>query len=233
MGGHVLLTRPYHDTTAITGEIRQKKGYAVYCEPFLEVVYSSDIDLSSLTPDTPLIFTSKNAVRAFGRLSKGREHEVYVVGDSTAAEAAKAGFTVIHNAKGTVQDLIQILPPDTSLFYARGAQVSHDLSQIAGVRITEQTLYHTEQKREISEEGARLLGQGAFTHILFFSTRTAESFAEYMNKNYQPQERERILKRTKALCLGASMVESLSVLPLKDIQVAAHPTRPNLLDLLD
>lgn len=228
----VLITRPEADAKEIAALI-EDKNYQVVCEPFLEVVYH-ETELPDLSSYGALVFTSANAVRAFCHNSAERNLAVFAVGDYTALEARAAGFEKIANASGNIDDLAKLLaqaPSDKPYLYIRGEHISKKLEITnANIAIEEAVLYHTEKKREISDHSLSLLVEGAFSHILFFSRRTAEGFIDIAQGQEGLSEG---LKSSKALCLGTSMVECLTVLPWADVQVAGHPTRQGMLALLD
>lgn len=228
----VLITRPEVDAKEIAALV-EEKNYQVVCEPFLEVIYHKT-SLPDLSTYGGLVFTSANAVRAFCQNSAERDLAVFTVGDYTALEAKAAGFEKISSASGNIDDLEALLsqsPSDMPYLYIRGEHISKKL-EINDPKITieEAVLYYTEKKQDISAQSLALLAEGAFSHVLFFSARTAEGFIDIVQSQDGLFEG---LKSSKALCLGASMVECLTVLPWADVQVASHPTRQGMLALLD
>ena len=227
----VLITRPEEDSLLIADLVKEK-NYDVVTEPFLKVILH-DQDLTDLESYQGLIFTSTNGVRAFCQNSNRRDYSVFAVGDQTMDEAKRVGFNDIKSAQGNVDDLIDLLSSQNSngpYLHIRGEHVTRPLIEASDtIQIDEKILYHTEKIEEISSGSHDLLSQEAFSDILFFSRRTAEAFTEYV----QAQGLEDRLKRTKALCLGPSMVQCLSVLSWQDVVVAAHPNRDGILALLD
>lgn len=228
----VLITRPEADAKEIAALV-EEKNYQVVCEPFLEVIYHKT-SLPDSSAYGGLVFTSANAVRAFCQNSTERDLSVFTVGDYTALEAKAAGFEKISSASGNIDDLEALLsqsPSERPYLYIRGEHISKKLDiNDPKITIEEAVLYHTEKKQDISDQSLALLAEGAFSHILFFSTRTAESFVDITHKREGLSEG---LKSSKALCLADSMLQCLSVLPWADVQVAGHPTRQGLLALLD
>ena len=227
----VLITRPEDDSTTIAYAVNQKK-YLAFCEPFLDVVFY-DTELPNLENYGALVFTSANGVRAFVLKSERRDIPVFTVGDNTLEEVRCHDFATYKSAQGNVDDLINMLADENiegSALYIRGEHISKQLDgAVSGLDINEFTLYRTEKPQQISPNCLDLLRQGIFSHVLFFSARTAETFVALISGDVQAVSG---LKRTKALCLGDSMIECLSVLPWQDIMVAAEPNRDGLLDLL-
>ena len=225
--GTVLITRPDGDSRQISNDIKAK-GYDVLCVPFLNVILHEQ-QMDDLESYAGLIFTSRNGVRAYCQNTQKRDLPVWVIGDATADIARAEGFSNIHNAKGDVQDLEKILKngrSETPFLYIRGRDVARD---IEGKNIQEKVLYHTEKIEQIDNAVMDSIEAGDFSHITFFSTRTAQAFIECV----EAAGIKNGLRRTKALCLGDSMLKSLSVLPWRSIEAADAPNRKSLLTLLD
>ncbi len=223
MRGTILITRPIEDAIELVASLQQK-NYDVICEPFLDVVFH-DRQIDDLETYEGLIFTSKNAVRAFGQDTQNRELPVWTVGDATQDLAIELGFKDVQSASGDLKALQGILP-QKRLLYIRGEHVSGDLT---GSDIHEEILYHTDMKQKISKNTLDMIGNGAFSHIVFFSTRTADAFTTIIEHEKLGQG----LVDSKVLCLGSSMIKSVSVLPWKEILVANQPDRDSVVKLLD
>lgn len=225
----VLITRPEDDALDIAYAVNQK-GQTAFCEAFLNVVFH-DQKLPNLENYKALIFTSANGVRAFVQKSDARDIPVYTVGDQSLAEVRQYDFKNYKSAQGGVDDLAAMLEAegiDGQALYVRGRDISKTLD-IEGLKIEEITLYHTEKSEEISPNCLDLMEMGVFSHVMFFSKRTAESFTALLEGKSKAIAG---LKGTKALCLGDSMLECLSVLPWAEIVVAKQPDRDGMLDLL-
>lgn len=226
MNNHVLITRPTEDAENISKLVKQR-GFQVTCEPFLEISIM-DKPLNDLDMFGGVIFTSRNGVRAFCKNTTNRYLTAWTVGDSTRDLAIEMGFKDVQSAAGDLEALEVLLDDEfceDELLYVRAQHVSRDFER-DGVR--EIILYDAEIKREISPDIQNLIKEGTLSHVLFFSKRTAEGFV----KLAKAHQLEAGLSETKALCLGASMVESLSVLPWKAVEVAEKPNRDSLLAIL-
>lgn len=235
MSKTVLITRPEEDAKPIA-DLLIKKGYTVFCEPFLQILLH-EYDLPDLTTYQGLIFTSANGVRAFCLNSKDRELRAFTVGHNTAEEAKRSGFTNVQSADGGVEELEVLLFKDLAskpYLHIRGEHLARPFDvDVAGVQIDEKVLYCADFIEEISNETLDLIIQGDLDYIMFFSRRTVESFTSYLYSSPRMEELQEGVKRTKALCLADSMVRCLSVLPWKDIVVSSHPNRDAMMDLLD
>jgi uroporphyrinogen-III synthase len=99
--------------------------------------------------------------------------------------------------------------------------------------VTEKILYHTEKIEEIPDICVQSIIKGKFSHILFYSKRTAENFVSAMQNHTDFESLKEGLKMTQALCLGESMVQCLSVLSWQNVKVATEPNQESLLALFD
>lgn len=211
------LAQPYIDAvTALGGEAVPQPLY-----------HYRDLDavLPDLSSYRALTFTSAQGVRRFAAVSPLRDMPVYAVGPQTGDEARRQGFTTIYHAAGTGGDLARLLKPeDAPYLYGRAREISFPLAEAArerGMQADEVILYETVPVGDFS------WGIGA-DMVLFFSARAARIFAELAeNKGFSGA-----LGRTKALCLGAGMVEFLSPLRWREICVCASPDRAGMIELL-
>lgn len=231
----VLITRPEDDATAIAYAVNQK-GLLAFCEPFLDVVFHEK-KIENIQEYGALVFTSANAVRAYNLYNEEKDIPVFCVGDNTQEEAQAAGFKNSKSARGGVEELTAMLSEEKSdkpFLYLRGKEITQPLvDTIPSIDIEEQIVYYTQTPEKISPNCADLLQEEAFSYIMFFSKRTAETFVSLLGKEEEGEAIQEALKRTKALCLSGSMLECLSVLPWKDIIVAKRPERQAILDLLE
>lgn len=207
------LAQPYVDAVA-------ELGGAAIVQP---LYHYRDVDavLPDLSHYKALTFTSAQGVRRFAALSQVRDLPVFAVGPQTADEAQRCGFTTIHHAAGTGDDLARLLTPDHAPYlYGRAREISFPLAGHVP-DVGEIILYETVPAGDFAwQDGVDL--------VLFFSGRAARIFAQLAeNKGFSGD-----LSRTKALCLGAGMVEFLSPLRWREICVCARPDRAGMIELL-
>lgn len=225
----VLITRP-EQSAAQTAYAVNQKNYQTFCEAFLDVVFH-DVTVPDLEEYGALVFTSANAVQAFILKSDRRDILAYCVGEQTLMAVRHAGFDRYKSAKGKVSDLIQMLGKeeiDRKILYCRARDIAHPL-EVENKEIAEIILYHTEKSEEISKNCLNLLTKSAFSHVLFYSARTAENFTALIQK-YQL---ENSLNQCEALCLGDSMIKCIENLQWKHIKVATTPDPMGMLQLLE
>lgn len=187
--------------------------------------------------DTPLVFTSANAVRLFASKQKIRKMPVYTVGRNTADEARLLGFQTIECAFGTGAELVDLLTAPGRIhakppLYIRAETVSQDLKTLCaakGLTINEAVAYRTTSVENLSIDLLRKADSRQIAAIMFFSARGAQVFADLI----QQYDRTLRMKPIKALCIGEGMIHSLSVLPFSDVKVASTPDRHGMIKLLD
>jgi len=232
----ILITRPEIDAKE-TAQILRAKGYDVLCEPMIGITYQKKRLTLSTDDYAGLIFTSRNGVRAFLENCDNRDLSVFTVGDKTLQDVQDSGFKNVQSASGTVDDLKILLSQNSSdkpYLYVRGAEISQPLKgSVNGVQVEEKILYHADIKEEFSNSLMRNLIGAEISDVLFYSKRTAEAFIDIVQKHEDKNLLHTGLKASKALCLGRSMLEYVSVLPWQDIRCADHPDQDHLIALLD
>lgn len=218
---HVLLTRPHADSLALAAEV-EARGFIPFIEPLLTVM-PVDHDSPDLRSYEGIVLTSAHAATHFKPAHK--DITVYAVGDHTAQAARAAGYRHVISASGDADDLTALISGVTGkLLYVRGEDISRPLQP----EMDELTVYRAVPASALSLECAAHLQSGVFSHALFFSGRSAQTFVDLIHRNAQ----EGAVSGINALCIGAGMVKSLSVLPWHRIDVAKTPDRAAMLDLL-
>lgn len=231
----ILIVRPEEDSAEFITAIKER-GYDALVESVLTISYTKET-LPSITPETPLVFTSANGVRAFGKLSDERGHPVYTVGRNTADEARNIGFTHIEAAAGTVEDLSLLLTKTLTsslipALYVRGEHISSDLAGILSKKeifLQEFVGYAAISAENLSINLLNLLDLRKIEAVMVFSKRGAQVFADLILQ----YDRAVRLKTTKALCMSDSVVHSVSVLPFHQTLVAEKPDRYGMMKLLE
>lgn len=229
---HILLTRPESDSIKLARELRAA-GHVVTIEPLLEVTFHNQ-PIPDISGAQALVFTSANGVRAFARLSEDRSLAVVTVGATTAQAARDQGFTQVTAAGGNVESLGDMLaeafnPTQGRLVHIAGSAIAGNLKgrlESLGFDVTREILYETTAATSLSDS---LIGQIKAQEIdlmLFFSPRTAQTFANLSHKH----RIETFLSHSTAGCLSFAVKDALHSLPWHRIVVGKRATQDALLE---
>lgn len=126
----LLITRPEPEASRFAAALRAQFGGSVqlHLAPMMKFAYGGA--LPALTGREVLIFTSRQGVTGFCRLSARRDLFCYAVGEATAAAARDAGFAVTA-AAGDADALLACIAGEgrTGPFlHPRGAHVAADVA---------------------------------------------------------------------------------------------------------
>ncbi len=238
-----LITRPEEDAAPLAAALIQR-GIETSIESLLSIrtLPEADIDLSGVQA---MLFTSANGVRAFAELAaaKGlaawRELPVLAVGDATARTARAAGFTQVESAAGNVESLAELAaakldPQKGPLFHAAGSAVAGDLAGILsgrGFELRRSMIYEARPADSLSPATVAALEGGGFDLMLFFSPRTAATFAALTQA--AGDKAVEGCRRAAALCLSPAVANALGALPFRAMESADHPDLPSMLQLVE
>lgn len=174
----VWVTRTNGEKTAKAVEAL---GHEAILAPVLET-RAINVDLSQARFDA-VIFTSRNGVSAFARLSDRRDCPVWCVGDATAEAARQAGFGEVVSAEGDVQVLFDKLkteaPRSTRFLYASAREPSAPLTAwmwAEGFSVTQIPVYETHAIVPAIDD----VDLDRITHVLIHSARAGKALAAFM-----------------------------------------------------
>ncbi len=238
-----LVTRPEEDAAPLAAALGER-GIDVTLEPLLAIrpLAEAPIDLTDVQA---LLFTSANGVRSFAELAGARglagwrALPAFAVGNATAAAAHSAGFARVESAAGDVVALARLAaerldPKAGALFHAAGSAVAGDLAGLlkqAGFTLRREMLYEARPADQLSPATVTNLSNGWFDLVLFFSPRTAATFATLARAAGEGAVNG--CGKAAALCLSQAVATSARELPWREVQVAARPELTALLDLID
>ncbi|GAB6052257.1 hypothetical protein JCM17960_10770 [Magnetospira thiophila] len=231
----LLITRPEEDAAPLAAEL-QARGHEVQVEPLLTIVPlgGPPLDLQRVQA---LLMTSANGVRAFARTDERRHLPVLAVGDATARAAREAGFENVRSAGGDVTTLAALVrsalkPADGALLHVAGSHVAGDLSALlaaGGFAYRRVVLYSTRRAQSLSEAARNALREGHLDGVVFFSPRTAATFASLASTAGVDEA----LTAMTAFCLSAAVAEQARALTWKDVRMAAHPDQASLIACIE
>ncbi len=229
----VLITRPAADAAPLA-EALAALGIESVVAPMLAIRPRPDAS-TDLTGVQGLLFTSANGVRAFAGRSADRGVAVFAVGEATARAAAEAGFTRVAVAGGDVVALAQLVREraDRSagkLVHVAGSAVAGNLVgllEVGGFRVQRRVFYDSVAATGFSPNVRRALHDNDLDGVLFFSPRTARTFASLVDEGGLNDA----YRTLHAYCLSIAVADEIGDRPWAGVSIAAHPTQQALLDL--
>jgi uroporphyrinogen-III synthase len=239
-GRAALITRPQADAHLLSTEVR-RRGFEPLLEPLLEI--------RSLAGPAPMLedlqgvlITSANGARSLvERLGTAyndwRQVPLWAVGDASAAEARRLGFTQVQSADGDVVSLCRQVSRDADpaggrLLHVTGDRQAGDLAGCliaGGFRVERLVLYHSVAVQALSPAAVTALRQNRVAAALFFSPGTATTFVRLAAQ----QQLAECCRAVSALCLSPAVAAALADITWNALQVAERPRQDALLAILD
>lgn len=232
---HVLITRPLDSATLLSTRLKNL-GHRVNIDPLIHIepIVSESTSKPFLSPFGGIITTSQQGIRCVSNLTSQRDFPLWCVGSASAEIAKELGFSNIHAASGSAQDLIKVvketLTPkfDKPILHASGdvirVNVSHALND-AGISTQRVVVYTTRESHSLSMETQSALKAGILDAILFYSPRTACLFQTLC----RDIKLEGTCSSITAVCFSEAIKTELKDFPWKKIQVAKKTTTDDLL----
>jgi uroporphyrinogen-III synthase len=229
------VTRPREDSEEVARALAER-GLDVMVEPLLDIVPVEGAQVE-IEGAQGILVTSANGIRALSRLSPLRDLPVWAVGDASARAARELGFASVESAGGDVESLADLVasradPGNGALLHVAGTVTAGDLSgRLAsrGFEVRRQVLYQAVTATTLSDGLREALRDGALDLALFFSPRTARTFATLA----VAAEVRGSLGTIAAYGLSANVSTELAPLPWRVLRQAAEPTQAALLAAID
>jgi uroporphyrinogen-III synthase len=228
----ILVTRPMEEATP-TADKLEAMGHRVIIAPMILI---EPVSFEIPDDNRSLIITSKNGARLGLANIDNKERPIFAVGEQTAAEARKMGFSNITVGPGTARQLIPILleagiSAKRKYTYLCGNVVSYNISDVLraeGIDAEDTVTYQSRETRSFSAGVQEAMEEGEIDTALFYSPRAATTFeeaaAEYGRSDW--------LGKMGALCLSTRVVQNL-IGPWRSVRYAIIPTEKALFSLLD
>lgn len=235
----ILITRPAEEARLFARRLRAE-GFNVAVEPMLEIEHL-DFKLPNMSSYQGLVFTSVNAVRALaarlGDKVKGFEGPCYCVGDRTAKEARAQGFLQAISAKGTADELIDLVcgrveDKSLPLLYVCGHHTARPVDKLLrahGYKVDTIVVYKAQAVRKLTPQCLAAIKAGKIEAVTFFSKRTVDTFIRELKKNGLLKE----LLKMKLLSISDSMLESVRPYKKARTYTADTPDAPGMMRLLN
>lgn len=230
-----LVTRPREDSEGVARALAER-GLEVMVEPLLDIepVAGAAVEIHGAQG---ILVTSANGIRALARLYPGRDLPIWAVGDASGRAAREMGFSRVECAGGDVDSLAALVqarvdPKAGALLHAAGTVTAGDLSgwlSAKGFEVRRQVLYQAVPATRLSAALCDTLRAGGLQLALFFSPRTARTFATLaIEAGVQGS-----LGAIAAYGLSANVSAELSPLPWRVLRQAAEPSQAALLAAID
>ena len=236
LGRRALITRPQEDAAAVAVAL-DRRGITPLLAPMMQTEFFP-LDISAdVGRAQAVLFTSRNGVRAFSRVSDRRHVQVFAVGDSTANLAEDNGFSSVESAGGDSADLACLVadrlnPVDGPMLHIAGKTVAGDLSgalSADGFEVIRHTLYEARPVRALTQETVSAIRSGEIDYVLFFSPRTARVFSDLAAAAGLTAH----CRNFEAICLSDAVAAELHSVNWKVRRTAAVPTSEALLRVID
>lgn len=228
----VLVTRPMEEATP-TAERLEALGHRVILAPMIRI---DPVSFEIPSEDRSLIVTSKNGARLGLANIGNKERPVFAVGEETANEARKLGFTNVTAGPGTARKLVPILlecgvTDKRKYTHLAGSVVSYNIADVLqqeGIDADSRITYQSNPQRSFSAGVQEALEEGEIDVALFYSPRTATTFeeatAEYGRSDW--------LNNMDALALSTRVADNL-IGPWRSVNYAIIPTEKALFNMLE
>ncbi|NVJ98869.1 MAG: uroporphyrinogen-III synthase [Alphaproteobacteria bacterium] len=228
----ILVTRPM-DEAAPTAEKLEAQGHRVVIAPMIQI---DPVSFEIPDDDRSLIITSKNGARHGLTNIGNKERPIFAVGQETANEAKRLGFTNITVGPGTARQLVPILleagiSQKRKYTHLAGNVISYNIADVLrgeDIDAEATVTYQSRPLRSFSAGVQEAMEEGEIDVALFYSPRTATTFeeaaAEYGRSDW--------LSKMDAVCLSTRVAQNL-IGPWKSVRYAIIPTEKALFSLLD
>ena len=223
----VLVTRPLPQGER-TAEKLQAMGYTPVLAPMLRIEPVTPPILPDFGSAQAVLVTSRNGIDRFAALTAQRDVALLAVGDRTAAEAHKVGFSSVQSASGDGNALLAMakerLSPDGGpIIHIRGrhAAVEFDGLKALGYDFHDVIAYEALDHPELRESACSPTPAAA----LVYSRRTTQALVDALqNAGLDP---------TRMTFIGISDAALTPLLASKArVHVAKTPDEPALLAAL-
>ncbi len=165
-------------------------GIKTICEPLLKVNFNEEP--IKMKPRSVIVFTSKNAVKAYALSSKKQNLKnrfsptVFAIGAATAQMAQQVGFENIRASEKDIQSLATLINNSSqhfdNVYYPRAKNVSCHMAKILKLPTNSQVLYHCEQVLKLSDFVLSCLQNKKVFAVVLMSSNTADAFVKIIKK---------------------------------------------------
>ncbi len=217
----ILITRPIDEAQELAEQLTSM-GHEIIIAPLLKIHLVKNLNLKSFEQYDAIVISSKNAIKAIADADK--QLKLLIVGQKTTEFAKSLGFTNSTFAGEDIFELKKNIKTFKNLLYLSGENVTNDL---ASFDIKRQIVYKAETI--IADGLAKFVKLEQPKLCLFFSTRTAQVFVDFIISHRLQSYCQNII----TLTLSNKIANSLKKLNFKICQAADKPTSSDLIKLID
>lgn len=221
----ILITRPIDESITLAEKL-ELLGYQPVIAPLLKIEFTKDIDCQKFDRYEAIIISSKNAIKAIADANKNLK--LIIVGKETTEFAKSLGFINSIYAGVNIEELKENLSNYNHLLYLTGADISDDLKSLP-VNIDRQIVYNAKRVDVPSVEFLDFIKQDQLRLCIFFSTRSAKIFLDFINEYKLKSYSSSII----ALTLSAKIAHNLKDMHFNSCYVATEPTLDSLVNFID
>lgn len=228
----ILVTRPIEEADA-TAEKLEAVGHRVVLAPMLKV---EAVSFEIPDDNRSIIITSKNGARMGLANIGNKERPIFAVGEKTADEARKLGFSNVTVGPGTARKMVPMLlecgiSETRKYTHLCGNALAYNICDVLkgeGVDAENTITYQTRANRGLSVGVQEALDAGEIDVALFYSPRTATIFEEVV----ADYGRSDWLGNMDALCLSTRVSENL-LGPWRHKSYAVIPTEKAMFSMIE
>jgi uroporphyrinogen-III synthase len=213
----VLITRPIAEAQTLAEQLAGM-GYAPIIAPLLEIHLKPNINFKELEQYEALIISSKNAIKAI--VNADKKLKLLIIGQQTTEFAKSLGFINSIYIGKNISQLKKTIKVEQNLLYLSGTDITDDLSDL---NVKRKIVYQA--KAIVSDSLLKFIKLKQLKICLFFSTRTAQVFIDFINKNRLKSYCQDII----VLALSDKISYSFKELEFKACYSASEPTLQKLL----
>jgi uroporphyrinogen-III synthase len=209
----LLITRPEPEASELAIKLT-KKGFNCIKEPLFSVEFLINNLLCLEISQHIIIFTSKNAIKAYCSANLNKQNQIITVGKITANYAKECGFTNIDYAEGNVISLLKLLQnsyKNADIIYVRGEKITLDIAKHHLVK--EIICYKTIPIESFSTNIINEIMLGNIRKTLFFSENTVTIFANLIEKHGL----EKYVNKMQAICISDKIAERAKTMNWQEV----------------
>ena len=234
METNLLILRQRDDAKILASDLKNI-GLSSSVYPIFEFVEFAP-KLPRINDFSYIITSSKNGIRAFAKKFSCRDVCMYVVGEGSAEEAYKKGFTNIRLGNNNIIELCEQIKSDLSqsganLLYVCGENQKYDVVTALGfngLNVEKLVLYDFIPISSLSEGVLKKIENGIINGVLFFSPRSAAIFLNLLKK----AGKDNLTEELRAFCISRDIAKEVNRLNWKMSYVSTTSTKSSLIELL-